>query len=448
MMKNLLILAYDFPPYVSVGGLRPYAWYRYLKEYGVEPIVVTRQWGNKYGNELDYIAPSESDETIVETTEYGTIIRTPYKPNLANRIMLKYGRTKFSLIRKLVTAWYEFMQFLFFVGPKSGLYRGAKEYLKQNKVDAIIATGEPFVLFKYASALSSKYNIPWVADYRDPWSQSVKRSSNFFSRKMNAYYERKTTSTALCLTTVSDFFKRKIQVSAASSSRVEIITNGYNPDSIDASKSIKQRNDKLRFAYVGTIYKWHPIHGLLDGFKNFVLSNPNSNIELNFYGINNSAELIETIKDKYIELEPFINITPMMPNNELMINLRQCNAMLLFNYYSSIGTKIYDYLAIQRLVLLCFTEDEASYQMKEKMTSHHDVEGMSNHVQEDLLKETNAGISVKNSEHLENVIANLYAEFKAKGYIECNSHGYEQYSRSYQTGKLAKIIFGSNEEKR
>ena len=97
------------------------------------------------------------------------------------------------------------------------------------------------MLFKYASALSTQFNIPWVADYRDPWSQSVKRSSNFFSRKMNAYYERKTTSTALCLTTVSDFFKRKIQVSAASSSRVEIITNGYNPDSIDASKSIKQR---------------------------------------------------------------------------------------------------------------------------------------------------------------------------------------------------------------
>jgi hypothetical protein len=43
-MKKVLILAYDFPPYVSVGGLRPHAWYNYLKEFGVEPIVVTRQW--------------------------------------------------------------------------------------------------------------------------------------------------------------------------------------------------------------------------------------------------------------------------------------------------------------------------------------------------------------------------------------------------------------------
>ncbi len=84
-----------------------------MKDYGVEPIVVTRQWRNKLGKELDYIAPSESMDTILDETEYGSIIRTPYKPNLANRIMLKYGKSRFSLFRKLVTAWYEFLQFIF-----------------------------------------------------------------------------------------------------------------------------------------------------------------------------------------------------------------------------------------------------------------------------------------------------------------------------------------------
>ena len=90
-MKKVLILAYDFPPYVSVGGLRPYSWYKYFKEFGLYPIVVTRQWSNKYGNHLDYIAPSETNETIIEETEYGKIIRTPYKPNLSNR-----GKSKVS----------------------------------------------------------------------------------------------------------------------------------------------------------------------------------------------------------------------------------------------------------------------------------------------------------------------------------------------------------------
>ena len=445
-MKRLLILAYDFPPYVSVGGLRPYAWYRYLKEYGVEPIVVTRQWKNKLGKELDYIAPGESKETIVEETEYGTIIRTPYRPNLANKIMLKYGRSRFALLRKLITAWYEFMQFIFFVGPKSGLYRGAKEYLKSNKVDAIIATGEPFILFKYASALSKRYGIPWVADYRDPWSQSVARSSIFFFRKLNAYYERKTTSSAFCLITVSEFVKRKIQTSAAKDSRIELVMNGYNPESVAISKSIKQGKDKLRFAYMGTIYKWYPIDSLLNAFTYFVSQEDKPNIELDFYGINNSSEFLGMVQTKYSNILSYINVYPMMPNSELIERLRHCNVMLLFNNYSIAGTKIFDYLAAQRLTLLCFTEDEASYMLKERMTNHHDVEGVSNHYQEDILKETNAGISVKNSEHLKNVIADLYVEFHTKGYIECNSHGYEQYSRSFQTGKLAKIIFGDYEE--
>ncbi len=35
-MKKVLILAYDFPPYVSVGGLRPYSWYKYFKEFGLK----------------------------------------------------------------------------------------------------------------------------------------------------------------------------------------------------------------------------------------------------------------------------------------------------------------------------------------------------------------------------------------------------------------------------
>jgi hypothetical protein len=43
-MKKLLILAYDFPPYVSVGavlslskyGLRPYKWYN---ENGITPFI-------------------------------------------------------------------------------------------------------------------------------------------------------------------------------------------------------------------------------------------------------------------------------------------------------------------------------------------------------------------------------------------------------------------------
>ena len=434
-MKKLLILAYDFPPYVSVGGLRPYAWYRYLKEYGVEPIVVTRQWGNKYGNELDYIAHGESKATIVETTEYGTIIRTPYKPNLANRIMLKYGRNKFALVRKMVTVWYEFWQFLFFVGPKSGLYRGAKEYLKHNKVDAIIATGEPFVLFKYASALSRKFNIPWVADYRDPWSQNKNRSR--FAGKLSKYFEKKFTVNADCVITVSEFCK--VQIETNVHKPFHVIPNGYNPDAINAVSDIKQGDDCLRFAFVGTIYNWHPLESVLQCFSHFADSGINPKFELNFYGVNNAEDIVR-LTDKLPSLKKHVKVFQRMSNEQLLAELARHNIMLLMNYYSFMGTKIYDYIGIRRQILFCYSNDEEANALKEKYYPTDEIKGLSTHLQEDLIAETHSGIIVKDKDELEKVLPEIYDEFINMGNIECKSIGIEKYSRKGQTEQLAEII--------
>lgn len=434
MMKKLLILAYDFPPYVSVGGLRPYAWFRYLKEYGVEPIVVTRQWGNKYGNELDYIAPGGSNETIVETTEYGTIIRTPYKPNLANRIMLKYGRSKFSLIRKMVTAWYEFMQFLFFVGPKSGLYRGAKEYLKHNKVDAIIATGEPFVLFKYASALSSNYNIPWVADYRDPWSQNKGRSRIRSVR----FFERKFSQNMSAVTTVSDFLKKKISENI-SVPTYYIIPNGYNPETIKQVEGICPEKVVLRIALAGSIYDWHPYKSVISTFAEFVKKNDYApKIELNFFGINRHKEIEQFALENSIENN--VHVYPRMDNASLLQNLSRHNVMLLFNDYSIMGTKIYDYLGLKRLILFCYSNDAEALALKDKYYPVGEVEGVSTHLQEDLINETHSGIVVKDKKHLSKVLSDLYSEFTQTGSIACHSINTSKYSRREGAHQLAEII--------
>ena len=139
-MTKLLILAYDFPPYVSVGGLRPFSWYKYLYLNDVYPVVITRQWNNKYGNYLDYIAPGYSDSIDQEINSNGTLIKTPFQPNPANQILLKYGENKLSIIRKFISLFYMFAQYVLPVGNMQKIFSSADEYLKNNKVDCIIAT--------------------------------------------------------------------------------------------------------------------------------------------------------------------------------------------------------------------------------------------------------------------------------------------------------------------
>jgi len=243
-MKKLLILAYDFPPYVSVGGLRPYSWYKHLKEFGVYPIVVTRQWANDYGDERDYIAPSKSKETLIEETEFGTIVKASYKANLSNRLLLKYGTKRFKLFRKLISGFFEFGQYFFNIGPKSCVYRVAKNYLKTNSVDMIIATADPFVLFKYASALSRQYNLPWIADYRDPWVEAKGSIQKF-----NRFFERRYLKNATQITTVSEFLIQKIKQNVQNKP-FDILINGYDSSLTEHVSSIYQTSKVISFAFI------------------------------------------------------------------------------------------------------------------------------------------------------------------------------------------------------
>ena len=438
-MKKILILAYDFPPYVSVGGLRPYSWYCYFKDFGIYPVVITRQWSNKHGNNLDYIAASDFDDTQIEESEFGTIVRAAFKPNLSNRLLLKYGDSRFRIFRKIITAFYELGQFPFMIGPKSSLYYAANDYLKTNKVDVIIASGGPFVLFKYASKLSQKYKVNWVADYRDPWSQDKNRKESTIIQKWDVFFERKYIKEAHSLITVSSFLQKLIS-KLFSEKTFHIIPNGYDPKAVDTTIGIEQGKIKMSIAFVGTIYKYHPLNSFLKACNDFITKNNNADFRLHFYGLNNENEIWGVVNSTYPDLIPYIFVIPKLPNEKLLQKLATDNVFLLFNHYSYMGTKIYDYLALKRKIILCYKNDAEANEIKRKYFKIEGIDSESDNLQADLIEATKSGIIVNDAEHLSLVLQELYSEFRTKGFLECNSTNIDQFSRKIQAQKLAEIL--------
>jgi hypothetical protein len=438
-LKKLLILAYDFHPYVSVGGLRPYNWHRYLMEFGIEPIVITRQWANTHGNHLDYISPGTSPIVIEEKSERGTIYRTPYHPNLSNRLLLKHGDSRYRFIRKMISGYYEFAQFLFPVGPKAGLYDFARDYLKKNKVDAIIATGDPFVLFSYASKLSKEFDIPWIADYRDTWVQDKTRSGNRFTKGWNSFFERRFLRNAKKISTVSTFIMKQLQQNLPDKD-YEIILNGFNPDVMYSASEIEQKHEVFTISFAGTIYKWHPIQSFLKVCNDLIEQKKIDRMKLQFYGINNASEIQQTIQNKFPALIDHISIFPKTENEELVKKLAESNAFLLFNDYSILGTKIFTYIGIKRKIILCYSEDKEAIELKKNYYNLQEFESESKQLQANLLHDTDSGIVVKNENHLKHVLIDLNDEFQLNNKIACDSKGIEKYSRKMQIEKLAEIV--------
>lgn len=439
-MKKVLILAYDFPPYVSVGGLRPYNWYKYFKEFGIEPTVVTRQWDNKYGNHLDYISSSDKKEIILEVNERGKIIRTPYFPNRANKLMLKYGDKKYKLFRKAISAWYEFAQFFFPTGPKVQLFLEADKQLFQENYDFIIATGEPFVLFHYAAQLSKKYKTPWIADYRDPWSQGIYNEKKGLFNRFSKWVERRTVKSAQHITTVDELFKLKI-AELFSYKEITVLPNGYDPEAIHRVAEIPQNNQELRIAFVGTIYDWHPLEHFMQTFDRFVHTiTGNKGIKLIFYGTNKNAFIASLIEKQFPNLRNHIVLYDKVPNEELLKMLATDNVMLLFNYYAFTGTKIYDYIGLRRQILFCFNNDPVANALK-KEYYFNSINGPQDFSpQKNIIQETNSGIVIENGSDLEKKIHALYSEFLGNGFISCNSTNTEKYSRKIQVQNFANLL--------
>ena len=114
--------------------------------------------------------------------------------------------------------------------------------------------------------------------------------------------------------------------------------------------------------------------------------------------------------------------------------------MLLFNYYSFMGTKIFDYLGIRRKIVMCYGTDPEAFKLKEQFYTIEEIEGISKQLQTDLIRDTNAGIVVNHASEMQNVLNELWREFESTGKIECPSHGIENYSRKIQVKHLATII--------
>ena len=436
MKKTVLLLVYDFPPFNSVGALRPAAWRKFLNDYNVVPIVVKRDWSISDNYKNSYVAPSSSNVVIESQDEYGKKIKAPYFPSIANKILLKYGEQRFSFIRKSFSALDEIGQYVLPIGTKRSIFLAADDYSKQHKVDVIIATGDPFILFKYASDLSKKHQIPWIADYRDPWSHYLERKNNWLYRFYRKQ-EQKIVRSAAAITTVSEYLAGKLDQYFPDIPK-RILPNGYDPDNVANCMATPQQSAVLTIAHAGTIYNWHPLERFLDGIGEWYKQS-DRRLRIVFYGLNQTDRLTDYLNEHQPELRSLVEHTPRMPNEEMLIELRKANVMLMFNYYAYMGTKIFDYIAIERAILLCFENDPVAKVLKDKYYLLDDSDNPPQ-IQVETLKQHHAGVVVKDQAQLIEVLNQLHEEFDRQGFIQCHTMNKDHFSRKYQTQLLAELI--------
>jgi len=403
--------------------------------------VITRQWDLPNKNHLDYIAASKSNDTIVESVDHFTVVRCSYTPSVSNRIRTngKSGFIKF--VGKLLSAWTEMAQFVLPIGPKRSLLIEGNEWIKKEKPDVILATGDPFILFKYASKWSAEHQIPWIADYRDPWSQDLTVQKNTLLKSWYRWNEKRIVKKAHSITTVSDFLAKNL-TQLLPKTPIAIVPNGYDQETIDRFKDILPQNKVLKLGLAGTIYPWNPIEGFLEQLAIFLKTNQESPIELHLYGINLEETIEHWLETRFVNLKKVVHIHPKIPYETLIQELAHCDVLLLFNYYSSMGTKIYDYLGLNRKILFCYGNDPQSNELKKQHYLAKEFEGVNTRLQEELIVQKKGGIIVETKSEIPAILQALVEEHRSFGSIKSTTEKTEELSREGLTNKLSDWIEG------
>ncbi len=353
MSKKILIIAYEFPPYHSIAAHRPYAWYQYLPEFEWHPVVITRCWDEGIRDAVDYVRPSVTQEVQVLEEEQRTLIRVPHQPNLRDKLLIRYGINRMRLIRKVLTAWHSVFDYTVPVfDDKYGLYIAAEKYLRYHKVDLMLATGYPFISYKYLYLLYKKYNIPYVVDYRDGWTTD---EASLPKAPLLQYYrllERRWTRDAALRTYASQQYKKRIERELFAG-KGYCHYNGYFEEDVPEQPEYQPQPDVLRLGYAGTLYPHQPLEELAGALSRTAGQYPQLKVELTFYGAAFYPEQEQRIARAFANSAVSWRATPRYDHPRVMRELAGEDVLVLLSNpgIPQLYAKVFDYIALNKVVL-------------------------------------------------------------------------------------------------
>lgn len=171
-MKRVLVIAYYWPPSGGSGVQRWVKFVKYLPSEGWEPVVFAPEGA-------DY--PSLDPSFAAEVPSSVEVHRGPiWEPYAAYRKLTGAKSTEVTEIssgrktfRQRLSLWIRANCFV--PDPRVGWVRPSvkslKKYLARHPVDAIVTTGPPHSVHLIGRRLHKDLGIPWIPDFRDPWTK-------------------------------------------------------------------------------------------------------------------------------------------------------------------------------------------------------------------------------------------------------------------------------------
>lgn len=418
-MKNVLIISHYYFDDRIIGSIRSRALSKYLPEHDWNPIIITTHGEiNKVGGET---------YRQVEYLRYNSKFKELFHINNTSNYFENNseGENPFFMvfINKFIKLWSEF--FIYPDEAKPWIKPVRKELtdiISSTKIDLIFSTSLPVTSHLIASEISKTYNIPWVADFRDLWTQNHYFNHTKIRNLVEQRLEKKTIKNAAAITTVSAHLAN--QLFSMHKIKTYCIFTGYDEKLIRENDNIL--NDKFTITYTGYLYEGRRDPEPLFQAIAYLIKNDmvdRKKIELQFIG-EQTAWLTKLIR-KY-DLSDVVMTYNVVSREEAMKSQRSAQVLLIITWDNPlergvIPGKFFDYLAAKRPVIHL---------------------GNKNTELSKIIDESGIGMSADNADELIGIIRGFYNEYTETGNVvyKGDKSIIEQYSQEKMVSKFVNVF--------
>ena len=371
-MRRVGLVAYWYPPRQAAGALRAAALARYLPAFGWEPVVVTVR--PRSSMHLPPGAPVRDDvppPALATTDRAWHALAAAAVEALRGSDALEPLKTENVLASRRPhtrAAHWVYRHWLSFpddTWPWLVDRRSVARVFAAHGVDAIVSTSPPPTAHLVAAAAARRLQVPWIADYRDPWSQRSAWRRAWPLAGVEARLERHTLSRAAHVVTVSapiaDNLRRLL------GRPVSVVPNGFDPADREAPvvEPLPIAADRFTLLHTGTLTHGSRDPGLLFGALDALVARGDvSTAALEVWFVGRHAEVARRAAARWPALAPSLRYAGAVPRAAALDAQRRATVLVALGspdaaHDGDVPTKVFEYLDARRPILAIASHQSA-----------------------------------------------------------------------------------------
>lgn len=354
MKKNILLIAYVFPPIAYGGTHRTVRLCKYLARMGYNVTVLTINIQRDIHNDFSLLDKLPEDVSI-ERTKTIDFWRT-YQPIKKKILQNRSGRLLDKFLSKIIDTINKPDHMVFWV--PFAIFKGMRLIRKKN-INLVYTTSPPHSQHLVGMGLKKITSIPWVADFRDPILNNITAEDwGRFELYLNRHLETSIAKNADALIANTSESARNFR-KRYGRANIHYIGNSYDPD--DFMSLVSGKFNKFTIAHVGSIYAFRKADFLIEAIAEMSEKGliHHDSFRVLFVGINN-PELLELI-ERY-KVEKYFKIEKMVSHEKALEIMLRSHLLLLIkgmgdNSKAQIPGKLFEYIGAGGKILYIGPEE-------------------------------------------------------------------------------------------